>query len=151
MVHLSLLFLDGLFVSLRLYSKIETSDSLGYFETPCSSFWELNHPQTDGQTERVNRVLNIFRTICAELPWSWSNQLPMIEFALNNAVNVTLRRGTSSSIVCGGEAETASQVSEIEPESLKRLLSSVKDDRLKTSSQIRDAMASVQDRQRVLR
>ncbi|POM70325.1 RNA-directed DNA polymerase, partial [Phytophthora palmivora] len=41
---------------------------------------------TDGQTERVNRVLeDTLRSICAEAPRSWSDQLPMVEFALNNA------------------------------------------------------------------
>ncbi|POM65037.1 Pol protein [Phytophthora palmivora] len=78
-----------------------------------------DHPQTDGQTERVNRVLeDTLRSICAEAPRSWSDQLPMVEFALNNAVHastgftpfyfnglrhpqvpLTLRRGTDASIV----------------------------------------------------
>ncbi|POM79365.1 Pol protein [Phytophthora palmivora] len=101
-----------------------------------------DHPQPDGQTERVNRVLeDTLRSICAEAPRSWSGQLPMVEFALNNAVHastgftlfylnglrhpqvpLTLRGGTVASIVSGGEAQKAfsSQVSEIEPESLKR-------------------------------
>ncbi|POM62678.1 LOW QUALITY PROTEIN: putative retroelement [Phytophthora palmivora] len=103
-----------------------------------------DHPQTDGQTERANRVLeDTLRSICAEAPRSWSDQLPMVEFALNNAVHastgftpfylnglrhpqvpLTLRGGTM--IVSGGEARKAfsSQVSEIEPESLQRQLSS---------------------------
>ncbi|POM80495.1 Pol protein [Phytophthora palmivora] len=46
-----------------------------------------DHPQTDGQTERVNRVLeDTLRSIRAEAPRSWLDQLPMVEFALNNAV-----------------------------------------------------------------
>ncbi|POM65733.1 LOW QUALITY PROTEIN: Pol protein, partial [Phytophthora palmivora] len=37
-------------------------------------------------TERVNRVLeDTLRSISAEAPRSWSDQLPMVEFALNNA------------------------------------------------------------------
>ncbi|POM58704.1 Pol protein [Phytophthora palmivora] len=78
-----------------------------------------DHPRTDGQTERVNRVLeDTLRSICAEAPRSWSDQLPMVEFALNNAVHastgftpfylrgirhpyvpLTLRGGTEASIV----------------------------------------------------
>ncbi|POM64732.1 LOW QUALITY PROTEIN: Pol protein [Phytophthora palmivora] len=38
-----------------------------------------DHPPTDGQTERVNRVLeDTIRCIYAEVPWSWSNQLSML-------------------------------------------------------------------------
>ncbi|POM76941.1 Reverse transcriptase [Phytophthora palmivora] len=49
-----------------------------------------DHPQTDGQTKRVNRVLeDTLRSICAEAPRSWSDQLPMVEFALNNAVHAS--------------------------------------------------------------
>ncbi|POM65859.1 Pol protein [Phytophthora palmivora] len=129
-----------------------------------------DHPQTDGQTERVNRVLeDTLRSICAEAPRSWSDQLPMVEFALNNAVHastgftpfylnglrhpqvpLTLRGGTVASIVSGGEARKAfsSQVSEIEPEALKRQLSSFIDDRLTLISRARDAMALAQDKQK---
>ncbi|POM76028.1 Pol protein [Phytophthora palmivora] len=49
-----------------------------------------DHAQTEGQTERVNRVLeDTLRSICAEAPRSWSDQLPMVEFALNNAVHAS--------------------------------------------------------------
>ncbi|POM64509.1 Pol protein, partial [Phytophthora palmivora] len=51
-----------------------------------------DHPQTDGQTERVNRVLkDTLRSICAEPPRSWSDQLLMVAFALNNAVHASTR------------------------------------------------------------
>ncbi|KAG3136114.1 hypothetical protein PI124_g22501 [Phytophthora idaei] len=40
-----------------------------------------DHPQTDGQTERVNR---------AEAPRRWSEVLPLVEFALNNAVDASI-------------------------------------------------------------
>ncbi|POM81611.1 LOW QUALITY PROTEIN: Pol protein [Phytophthora palmivora] len=49
-----------------------------------------DHPQTDGQTERVNRVLeDTLHSICAEAPRSCSDQLPMVEFTLNNAVHAS--------------------------------------------------------------
>ena len=45
-----------------------------------------DHPQSDGQTERVNRVVeDILRAHCSEHPRSWSMLLPLVEFALNNA------------------------------------------------------------------
>ncbi|KAE9269466.1 hypothetical protein PF001_g29212 [Phytophthora fragariae] len=47
-----------------------------------------DHPQTDGQTERVNRVLeDILRSVCAAEATKWSVLLPQVEFALNNAVH----------------------------------------------------------------
>uniref|UniRef100_A0AAV1TEM8 Integrase catalytic domain-containing protein n=1 Tax=Peronospora matthiolae TaxID=2874970 RepID=A0AAV1TEM8_9STRA len=49
-----------------------------------------DHPQTDGQTERVNRVINdILRSVCADTPRRWSSMLPVVEFALNNAVHAS--------------------------------------------------------------
>ncbi|POM63263.1 Pol protein [Phytophthora palmivora] len=121
-----------------------------------------DHPQMDGQTESVNRVVeDTLRSICAEAPRSWSDQLPMVEFALNNAVHAStgftpfylngLRHPqTDASIVSGGEARKAfsSLVSEIEPESLQRQLPSFIDDRLTLISGVRDAMASALDKQK---
>lgn len=68
-----------------------------------SKFWkqlnsllgvELNyssayHPQSDGQTERVNRVIGTMlrNLIDQENPANWEQCLPMAEFAINNAVN----------------------------------------------------------------
>ena len=49
-----------------------------------------DHAQTDGQTERVNRVIgDVLRSVCAESPMRWSSMLPVIEFALNNAVHAS--------------------------------------------------------------
>ncbi|POM76109.1 LOW QUALITY PROTEIN: Pol protein [Phytophthora palmivora] len=115
-----------------------------------------DHPRTNGQTERVNHVLeDTLRSICAEASRSWSDELPMVEFALNNAVHastgftpfylnglrhpqvpLTLRGGTDDTISSGGEARKAfsSQVSDIETESLTRQLSSFIDNRLMLSA-----------------
>jgi hypothetical protein len=51
-------------------------------------------PQTDGQTERMNRVLEeMLRSFTAPSAANWDKLLPMAEFAVNNAVN----RSTGSS------------------------------------------------------
>ncbi|KAG2764986.1 hypothetical protein PC116_g28227 [Phytophthora cactorum] len=49
-----------------------------------------DHPQTDGQIERVNCVVeDILRSVCAEAPRRWSEMLPLVEFSLNNGVHAS--------------------------------------------------------------
>ncbi|KAG4245878.1 hypothetical protein PC116_g6319 [Phytophthora cactorum] len=49
------------------------------------------HRKTEGQTERVNRVLEGVLRIYSTSFKSWSSFLPMVEFALNNAEYATAR------------------------------------------------------------
>ncbi|KAG2894140.1 hypothetical protein PC114_g16024 [Phytophthora cactorum] len=129
-----------------------------------------DHPQMDGQTERVNRVLeDTLRSVCAAAPRTWSERLPVVEFALNNAVHastgftpfylngmrhprvpLTLRGGTESSILSGGEARKAlsCQVSDLRPVSLRKQVESFIDTRLNVINRVRDAMVIAQDRQK---
>ncbi|KAE9338451.1 hypothetical protein PF008_g12064 [Phytophthora fragariae] len=47
------------------------------------------HPETDGQTKRVNRVLeDVLRSYATSFA-SWSSFLPMAEFALNNSTHAS--------------------------------------------------------------
>ncbi|KAG3054398.1 hypothetical protein PC121_g16320 [Phytophthora cactorum] len=125
---------------------------------------------TDGQTERVNRVLeDTLRSVCAAAPRTWSERLPVVEFALNNAVHastgftpfnlngmrhpqvpLTLRGGTEPSILSGGEARKAlsSQVLDLRPVSLRKQVESFIDTRLNVINRVRDAMEISQDRQK---
>ncbi|POM80724.1 Reverse transcriptase [Phytophthora palmivora] len=48
-----------------------------------------DHPQTDGQTERVNRVLVDLLKSYAHSFHNWSDCLPMAEFAINNLVHAS--------------------------------------------------------------
>ncbi|POM65173.1 Pol protein [Phytophthora palmivora] len=51
-----------------------------------------DHSQTDGQTERANRVLeDTLRSFCAEAPRSWSDQLPIV--FLHSTIRYTHQRG----------------------------------------------------------
>ncbi|CAI7850684.1 unnamed protein product [Closterium sp. NIES-54] len=44
------------------------------------------HPQTNGQTERLNQVVEqLLRTACKDGVNHWDQQLPTLEFAYNNA------------------------------------------------------------------
>lgn len=50
------------------------------------------HPQTDGQTERVNRVLgDMLRSLVGNLPHQdWPRLLPAAEFAINNSFHTAI-------------------------------------------------------------
>ena len=51
------------------------------------------HPQTDGQTEVINRSLgNLLRCLVGESLENWDLLLPCAEFAYNNSVNRQLAR-----------------------------------------------------------
>ncbi|GMF47183.1 unnamed protein product [Phytophthora fragariaefolia] len=125
-----------------------------------------DHPQTDGQTEWVNRVLeDTFRSVCAAEPTSWSTLLPQVEFALNNAVHSSteftpfyvngLRHPRTpltlplASNLGWGEANAE------DSRALKGLRTSVKRNLLSfietgeaVRQRVRDAMAAAQDRQK---
>ncbi|KAG2808161.1 hypothetical protein PC113_g23976 [Phytophthora cactorum] len=110
------------------------------------------------------------RSVCAAAPRTWSERLPVVEFAFNNAVHAStgftpfylngmrhprvplaLRGGTESSILSvGGEARKAlsSQVSDLRPVSLRKKVESFIDTRLNVINRVRDAMAIAQDRQK---
>ncbi|KAG2760915.1 hypothetical protein Pcac1_g27200 [Phytophthora cactorum] len=49
-----------------------------------------DHPKTDGQTERVNRVLGDLLKSYAHSFQQWCNCLPMAEFAINNSVHASM-------------------------------------------------------------
>src|SRR4030088_75586 len=50
------------------------------------------HPQTDGETERVNQELETYlRIFCALEPEQWSAYLPMAEFAHNSRVHEAIK------------------------------------------------------------
>ena len=44
------------------------------------------HPKTDGQTERVNQVMeDMLRSYCSQQPRLWLKYLPLVEFAYNSS------------------------------------------------------------------
>ncbi|GMF52220.1 unnamed protein product [Phytophthora fragariaefolia] len=124
-----------------------------------------DHPQTDGQTERVNRVVeDVLRSICAETPKRWSAMLPLVQFALNNAVHVStgytpfyvnglshphvpltpLRPGSGLS---GGE-ELAERLADINPLAIRKQVDTFLSTRLCVLRHVRYAMVESQDKQK---
>lgn len=64
----------------KFFTKVCTA--LGVEQLPSSAY----HPQTDGQTERVNRVLeDTLRHYVNADHTNWESLLPMVEFAINNS------------------------------------------------------------------
>ena len=50
------------------------------------------HPQTDGQTERVNQILEDMLRACAlDYGSSWDANLPYAEFSYNNSYQASLK------------------------------------------------------------
>jgi hypothetical protein len=50
------------------------------------------HPQTDGQTERVNQILEDMLRVCVlEHPGSWDQNLPWAEFSYNNSYQESIK------------------------------------------------------------
>lgn len=51
-----------------------------------------NHPQTDGQTERLNRTIeDMLRCVVNYHQSDWDEKLPLVEFAYNNSVNASTK------------------------------------------------------------
>jgi hypothetical protein len=56
------------------------------------NFSTTQHPETDGQTERVNRVLEyLFRMYVMDKPSKWEDYLHLVEFAYNNGYQTSLK------------------------------------------------------------
>jgi hypothetical protein len=54
----------------------------------CSGY----HPQTDGQTERTNQVLeDVLRACALQHGSSWDKSLPYAEFSYNNSYQASLK------------------------------------------------------------
>ncbi|GMF48984.1 unnamed protein product [Phytophthora fragariaefolia] len=122
-----------------------------------------DHPQTDGPTELVNRVVeDVLCSICAETPKRWSAMLPLVEFALNNAVHASTGytpfyvNGLSHSRVpltpgsglSGGE-EFAGRLADISPLAVRKQVDAFfLSARLSALSRVGDAMAESQDKQK---
>ncbi|KAA0047195.1 pol protein [Cucumis melo var. makuwa] len=78
------------------------------------------HPQTDGQTERLNQVLEDMLRACAlEFPGSWDSHLHLMEFAYNNSYQATIGMAPFEALygkccrspVCWGETAQSRQKS----------------------------------------
>jgi hypothetical protein len=73
------------FISIFWKSFHENMDTKWHF---CSTY----HPQTDGQTERTNQLLEEMLRACAlQHGGSWDKSLPYAEFSYNNSYQASLK------------------------------------------------------------
>jgi len=64
------------------------TNAVAYIQGFCKDHSSAFHPESDGQTERMNRVLEeVLRSFCSCRQSTWAQHLPMAEFAINNSVN----------------------------------------------------------------
>jgi len=59
------------------------------------NFGSSCHPKTDGQTERVNQIIeDMLRAWVLEFQGKWEDDLPLIEFSYNNRYQSTIKMAT---------------------------------------------------------
>ena len=127
------------------------------------SFSTARHPETDGQTERVNRIVeDMLRCYCQRFPKEWSSLLSLVEFAINNSEHAStgftpffvnnLRHPRVPAQLSSPDGATISPDSEGSPDVTPSLVESVKGflrTRAAVLSLIRDQMAASQDSQKL--
>ena len=95
------LFVDNIFVlhgmPERIVSDRDTKFTGTFWQALCEiwkcerQFGSAYHPQTDGQTERVNRTLeDMLRHWCSPDQDDWDKYLKLAEFACNNAYHTSV-------------------------------------------------------------
>ena len=108
------------------------------------------HPQTDGQTERTNQVIeDMLRACCMDHKANWNDILPLVEFAYNNSYQATIKmapyealygRKCRSPLHWDELGEKQSLESAIGPEMTQKMIEDVR--------LIRERMKQAQDRQK---
>jgi len=63
------------------------------------NFSSSYHPETNGQTKRVNQILeDMLRACVLELQGKWKNDLPLVEFSYDNSYQSTIKMVPSEAL-----------------------------------------------------
>src|ERR1700731_3882182 len=104
------------------------------------------HPQTDGQTERVNQVLeDMLRACVIDFQGSWEEHLPLVEFTYNNSYQSTI--GMAPYEVLYGRP-CKSPICWAEPEDILLLGPDIIREMKEKVAMIRDRILTTQSRQK---
>ncbi len=94
------LFLQHYFVNFGLPKKIYSDKDVRFMGSFWKTIWHIlgtsllftttSHPQTDGQSERMMRVINqMLRSVCQRDITTWDKFLPAVEFAYNSTLQTS--------------------------------------------------------------
>ena len=104
------LFFKNIFLRFGLHDRLISDCSPQFtsafaMELACILGYDLKlstayHPQTDGETERVNQEIETYlRMFCQGQPNSWAEFVPMAEFAHNSATHLSTQKSLFSLIL----------------------------------------------------
>jgi transposase InsO family protein len=126
------LFLDNVWKRFGLPDKIISDRGPQFASKVSQEVWKAlgitsamstaYHPQTDGETERVNQEIEQFlRTTISQDPGNWLRLLPFAEFSHNNKVHSTTRRSPFEILMGYTPRFTITPINPSAPEAQKRL------------------------------
>ena len=123
-----------------------------------------DHLQTDGQNDRVNRILeDVLCNVCTYTPRRWSSMLSIVEFAINNVVYASTGytpfyvNGLAHTLVplalplrCSGlvAGEVADRLADVIPASFQKQVSAFPTTISNVLRHVRGAMADRQTKQK---
>jgi len=126
------LFLDNAWKRFGLPDKIISDRGPQFASKVSQEIWKAlgitsamstaYHPQTDGETERVNQEIEQFlRATINQSPDNWLDLLPFAEFSHNNRVHSTTRKSPFEILMGYSPRFTVKPINPTAPEAEKRL------------------------------
>ena len=105
------------------------------------------HPQTDGQTERMNRTIQqVMRFMVMPNQTNWDTTLPFVQFAINSSYNASTQASAYQVILGYNPASPFDRMLDFKPEVRNKSLQMWRQDMLKHTSKTKLALQRASDR-----